>query len=104
MKMSNESQPIEEPSTAQVKTLILADQFERRLAKATVVIGEITIHELTVWRSHGGRLKVLWPAYRGDRVWKPIVELPEALRLEVERAVLNNYKERRIDERKDIRN
>ncbi len=75
-----------------VETISLAADLDRRVALATVRIGEVLIRGVAVWRSRHGALRVYWPSYRLGAGYDEAIYLPEELRAEVEADVIAAYK------------
>lgn len=84
---------MEKSDNVHVERLELAMELERRVALATVRIGEVVIRGVAVWRSSSGRLRVYLPSYRLGAAWDDIVQLPADLRADVEAAVITAFKE-----------
>jgi hypothetical protein len=75
-----------------VEHIRLADELEKRVALATVRLGEVLIHGVTVWQSGRGRIRVYFPSYKTGNRWDEAIELPQELRSEVEADVISAYK------------
>jgi hypothetical protein len=77
-----------------VEYIRINDEIERRVAIATIRIGDIRILGLTVWRGNKGRLRVYWPRYWNGAGQSEAIELLENLRTEIEAEVIAAYRER----------
>ncbi len=75
-----------------VESLRLADELEKRVALASVRIGDVLIHGVTVWQSGRGRIRVYFPSYKQGYRWVEAIELPNELRSEIETDVISRYK------------
>ncbi len=75
-----------------VESLRLADELEKRVALASVRIGDVLIHGVTVWQSGRGRIRVYFPSYKQGFRWDEAIELSQDLRSEVETDVIAAYK------------
>jgi len=75
-----------------VEAVSLAVDMDRRVALATVRIGDVLIKGVSVWRSTNGRLRVYFPSYKLGAGWDDAIYLPEELRSEVEADVISAYK------------
>lgn len=75
-----------------VESLRLADELEKRVALASVRIGDVLIHGVTVWQSGRGRIRVYFPSYKAGYRWEEAIELPNELRSEIETDVISRYK------------
>ena len=82
----------EETSKSYVESLRLADELEKRVALASVRIGDVLIHGVTVWQSGRGRIRVYFPSYKQGFRWDEAIELSQDLRSEVETDVISRYK------------
>jgi hypothetical protein len=83
-----------------VETISLAQEIERRVAYASVRLGDVLIRGIAVWRSPKGHLRVYFPSYRLGAGFDDAIRLPEDLQTEVEAGVISAYKEL-ISEAKD---
>ena len=79
-------------SKSYVESLRLADELEKRVALASVRIGDVLIHGVTVWQSGRGRIRVYFPSYKQGYRWDEAIELSQDLRSEVETDVIAAYK------------
>ena len=79
-------------SKSYVESLRLADELEKRVALASVRIGEVLIHGVTVWQSGRGRIRVYFPSYKQGFRWDEAIELSQDLRSEIEADVISRYK------------
>jgi hypothetical protein len=75
-----------------VETMSLAADTDRRIALATVRIGDVLIRGVAIWRTPHGKLRVFFPSYRLGAGWDEAIYLPEELRTEVEADVISAYK------------
>ena len=75
-----------------VESLRLADELEKRVALASVRIGDVLIHGVTVWQSGRGRIRVYFPSFRQGYRWDEAIELSQDLRSEIEADVISRYK------------
>ena len=75
-----------------VESLRLADELEKRVALASVRIGDVLIHGVTVWQSGRGRIRVYFPSFRKGYRWDEAIELSQDLRREIEADVISRYK------------
>lgn len=77
-----------------VEAISLAADADRRVALASVRVGEVLIRGVAVWRSRHGKLRVYFPSYRsGPNLYDEAIELPAELRSEIEAEVLARYRE-----------
>ncbi len=79
-------------SKSYVESLRLADELEKRVALASVRIGDVLIHGVTVWQSGWGRIRVYFPSWKAGYRWEEAIELPNELRAEIETDVISRYK------------
>jgi len=75
-----------------VETISLADDIDKRIALATVRLGDVLIRGVAVWRGRHGQLRVYFPSYRLGSGWDDAIYLPEELRTQVEADVIAAYK------------
>jgi hypothetical protein len=75
-----------------VEHIRLADELEKRVALATVRVGEVLIHGVTVWQSGRAKIRVYFPSYKAGYRWDEAIELSQELRSEVEADVISAYK------------
>ena len=75
-----------------VESLRLADELEKRVALASVRVGDVLIHGVTVWQSGRGRIRVYFPSWKAGYRWEEAIELPNELRSEIETDVISRYK------------
>lgn len=71
--------------------------MDRRVAIATVRIGEVLVRGVAVWRTSQGRLRVYFPNYWLGAYHEEAVCLPEELRAEVEADVISAYKTAKLN-------
>ena len=83
-----------------VETIKLADELEKRVALASVRIGDVLILGVTVWQSGRGRIRVYFPSFKVGYRWDEAIELPQELRSEVEADVISAYKAEKQKARK----
>ena len=95
MSMSNEPE-----KKSCVETISLAADMDRRIALASVRIGEVLIRGVAVWKTRQGRLRVYFPSYRLGSGWDDAIYLPEELRTEVEADVISAYKTAKANAKK----
>lgn len=81
---------IEEKSC--VQGIVLSTEVDRRVALATVRIGEASIRGVAVWKSPHGKLRVFFPSYKVGHGFEEAICLPEDLRSEIEADVIAAYK------------
>ncbi len=79
-------------SKSYVESLRLADELEKRVALASVRIGEVLIQGVTVWQSGRGRIRVYFPSWKAGYRWEEVIDLPNELRSEIETDVISRYK------------
>jgi len=84
-----------------VETLSLAADLDRRVALASIRIGEILVRGVAVWRSPKGSLRVYFPSYKLGGGYEDAIYLPEELRTEVEADVLAAYRKARSEAKKE---
>ena len=87
-----------------VEHIRLADELEKRVALASVRLGEVLIHGVTVWQSGRGRIRVYFPSYKAGYRWDEAIELPQELRSEVEADVIAAYKEAKLKAKRESAN
>jgi hypothetical protein len=75
-----------------VEKIEFITDLEKRVALATVRIGEVVIRGVTVWRSSNGKLRVYFPNYRRSLGYDEAISLSPDLRAEVEADVIAAYK------------
>ena len=75
-----------------VESIILAQDIEKRIASASVRLGEVLIRGVAIWRGSNGRLRVFFPSSRSGAGWEDAVCLPDELRTQVEADVISAYK------------
>ena len=75
-----------------VERIEFVRDLEKRVAFASVKIGDVSISGVAIWRSGNGRLRVFFPSYRRDRGYDDAISLPPDLRTEVEAEVITAYK------------
>jgi hypothetical protein len=75
-----------------VERIQLGDEIEKKVAWASIRVGEVLIHGVAVWRAGNGRLRVFFPGYKLGIGWADTIELPAELRSEIEADVISAYK------------
>jgi DNA-binding cell septation regulator SpoVG len=75
-----------------VERIEITNDLEKRVAFASVKIGEVVINGVTVWRSPQGRLRVFFPSFRRTVGYDDVVSLAPDLRADVEAEVIAAYK------------
>ena len=76
-----------------VQAIRLTKDIEKRVAFATIQIGDIVIRGVAVWRSPEGKLRVYLPSHKLGSGFEETVSLPDELRSRVEADVLAAYPE-----------
>jgi len=76
-----------------VETVSLAQDNERRVAFASVRLGDVLIRGIAVWSSPKGHLRVYFPSYRIGSGFDDAIRLPRELQTQVELDVISAYKE-----------
>lgn len=76
-----------------VQSITLTEDFDKRVAFATIQIGDIIIRGVAVWRSPEGKLRVYLPSNKLGSGFEETVSLPDELRSMVEVDVLAAYQE-----------
>ena len=76
-----------------VESISLVDDLEKRVALATIHIGDIQLRGIAVWRSGNGQLRVHFPGYRLGSNWDDAICVPDELRSQIEADVITAYKE-----------
>jgi hypothetical protein len=67
--------------------------MDKKIALATVRLGDVLMRGVAVWRSRHGNLRVYFPSYKLGAGWDEAIYLPEELRTEVEADVISAYKQ-----------
>lgn len=75
-----------------VERIEFINDLERRVAFASVKIGDVLINGVAVWRSPQGRLRVFFPSFRRTVGCEDVISIPPDLRAEVEAEVISAYK------------
>jgi hypothetical protein len=75
-----------------VENISLAQDTDKRIAWASVRLGEVLIRGVAIWRGSNGRLRVFFPTSRLGAGWEEAVCLPDELRTQVEADVISAYK------------
>lgn len=88
--------------TKYVHRMTLSTERDKKVGFADIVIGNIAIKGITVWRSPSGKLSVFFPSYNVyGRIWDDCVEVPDDIRSEIEAEVIAAYRaEKRENERR----
>jgi len=76
-----------------VENVELATEIEKRVAVATVRLGEVVIRGVGVWKSPQGKLRVFVPSYKRGYGFEDAISLPHDLQAEVDAAVISAYKD-----------
>lgn len=74
-----------------VQAIRLTKDFDKRVAFATIQIGDIVIRGVAVWRSPEGKLRVYFPSHKLGSGFEETFSLPDELRSRVEADVLAAY-------------
>ncbi len=82
----------EETSKGYVEHIQLGVDLDKRVALASVRIGEVLIHWAAIWRSRHGKLRVYFPSYNVSYGYSEAIELSPELRSEIEADVISRYK------------
>jgi hypothetical protein len=77
-----------------VETIEFINDLERRVAFASVKIGEVLINGVTIWRSPQGRLRVFFPSFRRAAGYDDVITLSPDLRAEVEAEIIATYRDK----------
>jgi hypothetical protein len=93
---------VKEPSTC-VESISLGDDLERRVALATIRLGDVQIRGVAVWKLRNGQLRVYFPGYRLGAGWDDTIYVPEELRSEIEADVIAAYKDAKAAAKKEER-
>lgn len=75
-----------------VENISLARDTDKRIAWASVRLGEVLIRGVAIWRASNGRLRVFFPSTRLGAGWEDAVCLSDELRIQVEADVISAYK------------
>ena len=84
---------MEKVVSVQVERVELATEMERRVALATVRLGEVVIRGVAVWKSPRGKLRVFVPSYKRGYAFEDAISLPTELQSQVDAAVIAAYKD-----------
>jgi DNA-binding cell septation regulator SpoVG len=76
-----------------VEKIDLLSDFEKRVALATVRLGEVVIRGVAVWKSPRGKLRVFWPSYKRAYGFEDAIALSTDLQADVDAAVIAAYKD-----------
>jgi hypothetical protein len=82
---------VNEPNTC-VESISLMDELEKRVALATIRLGDVQMRGVAVWRSENGRLRVHFPGYKLGAGWDDAIYVTHELRSEIEADVIAAYK------------
>jgi hypothetical protein len=84
-----------------VETISLAQENDRRVAFASIRLGDVLIRGIAVWRTAKGHLRVYFPSHRLGAGFDDVIRLPEELQTQVEADVISAYKDAssRLDDR-----
>jgi hypothetical protein len=107
MKQTTSTQPERD---IEVESLVLAPDLDRKVAEATVRVGDFRINQIALWRAGNGTLHVYLPSWRWHRSggqltpheFRGIVEVPEDLKKQIEAAVKAAYNARKEQQRPDV--
>jgi hypothetical protein len=80
-----------------VQHLMLATEIDKKVAFATVQIGNITIRGIIVWQSPRGKLRVFFPSCSLGYGYEDSVTVPAELRSEIEAEVIAAYRDHKKD-------
>ena len=83
-----------------VEKILLREEMERRVAEATIQVGDVRIGGITVWRSANGHVRVYWPKHWSGPGRSETIDLPPELRAEIETEVITAYKEAKVEAKK----
>lgn len=83
---------METGQTSCVKKLTLTADLDKRVALATVRVGDVLISGIAVWRSASGKLWVYFPSHKAGSRFEDTVTLPPGLRSAIEAEVIAAYK------------
>src|SRR5690242_16770293 len=75
-------------NTSVERILLGSTQLDRRVALATVKIGDVSISGVTVWRGGNGRLSVYWPRFWNGAGQADVIHIEAELRGDVEADVI----------------
>jgi hypothetical protein len=84
--------PAEIGTESCVEAISLAEDIDKRIALASVRVGDVLIRGVAVWRGRNGRLRVYFPGYKLGTCWDDAIYLPEEIRTQVEADVISAYK------------
>ena len=84
--------PTETQKHGYVERIQLAQEIDKKVAWASIRIGDVLIRGIAVWQARNGRLRVFFPSYKLGFGWAETVELPAELRSEIEADVISAYK------------
>ena len=83
--------------TVSIDQIALAKEIDRKVAIASVRLGELLIRGITVWEGPRGGLRVFLPSFKNGFTWEDHLVLPAELRTEIEASVIAAFKERRVE-------
>jgi len=81
-----------ETKNSHVRGISLATDSDKRVATASIQVGDVLIRGIAVWRSPHGKLCVFFPSYRRGYSFEEAISLPSELRTEIEAEVIAAYK------------
>jgi hypothetical protein len=85
------------PNIAEIKSCVesvdLVRDMDKRVAIATVRLGDVLVRGIVIWRSGNGHLQVFFPGYKqGERFYADAIQVSEDMRTQVEADVISAYK------------
>ena len=90
----------QEKGKSYVEHIQLGVDLDKRVALASVRIGEVLIHGAAIWRSRHGKLRVYFPSYKVSYGYSEAIELSPELRSEIEADVISRYKSEKQKDKK----
>lgn len=76
-----------------IEKIELTAEIERRVALASIRLGQIVIRGVAVWKSPQGKLRVFWPSYKRGHGFEDAIALPSDLKSDVAALVIAAYKD-----------
>jgi hypothetical protein len=89
--------------TSVERILLGSTQLDRRVALATVKIGDVSISGVTVWRGGNGKLSVYWPRFWNGAGQSDVISVEPELRGDVEADVIAAYKQANAEAKSAVR-
>jgi hypothetical protein len=83
---------MEKNASVQVENIVLATEMEKRVAFASVRLGDVVVRGIAVWKSPRGKLRVFVPSFKNQYAYEDAISLPSDLQAEVDAAVISAYK------------